>query len=515
MPRPRSKNFSKNLEYRNDKAANTEIAHRLERAVGLMKSIYGNLNFRRLEENKPIYSFEETSLMGDGVLLRPAWRVPFQDLRQASYGTSLIGALHKIDVDMVSPFSVGRYTKKDSEGFGFEMDEEDEQSDEHDLETIKEAVNFFSLMGYKTPGWSKRDKMKSVLEMMVRDTLSIDTVAFHLIRNKFGKIIEVNYLDPATIFECGEEGFRQDESVSYVQVIENQVVCTFQAEEVVLRRKHFSSDIYRRNTGFSPTEACIMDLVGVINALKFNKDRFSSRNPPLGFFSVAADLTPDALADLELQFENLYSGNFNNYRFPFIGTSAGEIKWNSLNLPSDMLFSELIQWLVSLVISSHGVSQEELGFKLKAGQTLSEPNPDKAIKRSSMRRLKSHLSFFADVFNEIKEHEPKWNDYNFTFFGVDIEDQGEVLERNKKRASTYMTVDELRAEMDLPTLGESLKERYNLTDEEFKKFKLAGAYIDSQLYMQANGSSLDAMANPEPEEGPDMGEEETEEPEIG
>jgi hypothetical protein len=496
MGRPRSNNFEKNLKYRKDPASKQISDGKLEKITSLLKSIYGVAGFR--SQNEVVTNYDEYQKLGaDGVLIRPHWRVPFEDLRKASYGTSLIGAIHKIDVDMVAPFGKAFYTKQECEGYGFELDNENQKTEKADLRIIKDAVNFFNTMGYKTPGYSKRDKFKSVLEMMTRDVLSIDSVCFQLIRNRFGQIIEMRYLDPATIYETSQEGYRGDKSISHVQVIENDVVCTFSDEEIILRRKHASSDIYRRNTGFSPTEACILDLAGIINALKFNKDRFTSRNPPLGFWTIAADVTEDTLAELQMQFENLYSGNQNNYRFPIIGTAAGDLKYQSLNLPSDIMFQDLIQWLVQLVIAAHGVSQEELGFKLKSGQTLSEPNPDKAIKRSSQRRLKSHLSFFSDVFNEIREHNKRWTRYQFTFYGINFEDVTETLGQDKQKISTYMTIDELRISKGMKPLGESMKEIYKMTDEEYEKVKLAGNLIADNTYAQFN--------NKQDQGGMDMG----------
>lgn len=501
--RPRGENYEKNLKYRKDVKGSSVIEEKIHL---LTKSLFQSLNLKRYEDqNIPVYTHEELEMQNNGVILRPAWRVPFEDLRNASYGTSLIGAIHKIDVDLTAPYSKKRYNKTDDQGYGFMLLDEEETPSEYDKQMIRRACDFFHFMGYKTEGWYKRDKIKSVIEMMTRDTLTIDTVCFHLIKNSFGKIIEIKYLDPATIFEVDpEKGFYGDLSVHYVQIIDGNVVCTFGPDEIILRRKHFSSDVYRRGTGFSPTEACILDLVGVVNALKFNKDRFTARNPPLGFFSVNADVPREKLIELQEQYTQIFTGNYNNYKLPILSTSAGDIKYQSLNMPSDLLFDKLIQWLSSLVLAAHGTSQEELGIKLMASQTLSEPAGDSKAERSSRRRIKSHLAFFCDVFNDIKDFSTEFDSYTQCFYGINEKDIDAELDRDKKKSGTYMTIDELRAEKDLKPLGEKMAELYNLTPEQAEKARFAGNYIDSQVFVQVNGMLQDNLSGEEA--GPGMDE---------
>ena len=506
MGRPRSSNYEKNLQYRKDAKGvmDREVLANYtpeKRLVSLAKSVFANLNVSKYNR-EPIYNHEQINLMNDGILLRPIWRIPFEDLRKASYTTSLIGAVHGLDVNLTAPYSQARYYNSDDQGFGFSMVDEKEKTDDYLTNLIWYAVNFFRLMGDKVEGWNRRDRMKSVMEMMTRDTLAIDQISFHLIKNRFGKLIEIKYLDPATIFEIDrDKGYRGNKNVAHVQVVDNAVVYEFEEDEVVLRRKHFSSDIYNRQTGYSPTEACISDLVGLLNALKFNKDRFTGRNPPLGFFSVNADLTQDVIEDLQIQFDNIYTGNNNNYRMPIMGTSAGDIKYQSLNLPSDAVFDRLMQWFASLVLAAHQVSEAEIGIKLNQSQSLSEPNVNEKIKHSEYRRLKSHLSFFTDVFDDIKEHCPEhFNKIQFTFYGMNEKDRKLESDLDKQEISTFKMIDELRIEKDLPTLGDKFAEIYKLTDAEKEKIKYLGAYISDTNLTQIYTGSLGNL-QPQEEDG--------------
>ena len=184
---------------------------------------------------------------------------------------------------------------------------------------------------------------------------------------------------------------------------------------------------------------------------------------------------------------------------PIIATSAGEIKYNSLNLPSDMLFDKLIQWLSSLVLAAHGVSQEELGIKLMASQSISEPNQNEKIKHSSSRRLKSHLSFFSDCFNLLKDNCSEFDSVSFTFYGTDEKDIDGELTRDEKKSKSFQTIDEIRSKRDLKTLGQELIERYSLTGEAAKKAKMLGAYISDQSFIQMNSSVIAEISGNNPE----------------
>ena len=183
--RPRSENFEKNLKYRKDTQKSSLDVKK--EAYALAKSIIANVNMNQLmkRNDSPVFSDSELEHIADGVILRPAWRIPFRDLRNASYTTSLIGAVHKIDVDLTAPYFYPRFKKSDEQGYGFMLLDEDSTPSDLDIELIKASCNFFKIMGYKTDGWSKRDHIKPVGEMMTRDILTIDQVCFWLIKNKF------------------------------------------------------------------------------------------------------------------------------------------------------------------------------------------------------------------------------------------------------------------------------------------------------------------------------------------
>jgi len=454
-------------------------------------------------QKKPIYTDEEMQFLSDGVLLRSADRVSYSDLRRASYSTSIIGAIHKIRIDDMSRFSNIVISKnKKSEGFGFQMEDEEKETTSKDKELIKNACKFFQLMGDRTEGWSKRDKLGVVFEMMIRDTLSIDGTAFFLVKNQLGRLKEVRYLDPATINAVDSgKGYRGDKRVGYVQIVNNNVKEVFEHDEIILRNQYHLSDVRMRGFGLSPTETCIMELVAMLNLLKYNRDRFNSRNPPPGMITLQGDISQEVLEELQMQYASLYSGNNNNYRIPIIA-APGDVKYMPLSgIPDDMTFDKLFQTVSSLVLAAHGMDSAELGIRLQDSQSLSEANPDGKINNSMTRSKKAMLNYFSDIFNEIKEYIPEYDDIKQVFYGISFDDDEAEIARNDKAIRTYMTIDEIRAKNDLEPLGEVFSKSYGVDLELVKR--LGGTILDGtySMYSQNILASLDG--GDDQEEGED------------
>ena len=510
--RPRGANYEKNLRKR-QKSNQTRIAY--DRA-GFIKQIQKQSNDQIISLSKgflsyvdqsevagkyitkePVYNDKELMYQSDGVLLRPPFRISCDDLRAASYGNSLIGAIHKIRVDDLSRFSQTIVKKNGSalEGFTWQADDEDT---EPDIQTVKKANKFFELMGDKIDGWSSRDRLGTVFEMMLRDTLSVDSVAFYLVKNSLGQLIEIRYLDPCTIFPVDPKvGFRGDKNIAWVQIVNHNITETFTKDEIIWKHQNHISDVRMRGFGISPTEVSILELVGVIHALKFNRDRFNSRNPPPGILSLDGDISEETMDSLQLQYSNMFSGNYNNYRIPIIATPGGKINYTPLNVQNDLQFDKLLQWLSSLVLAAHGMDQAELGMRLQASQTLSEASPDARIAHASSRAKKAMLSFFSDVFNEIKEFHPDFGEIKQCFINIDPADAERDFEKRQKAIRSHMLIDEIRQLEGLPTLGETYSKLYGLEKEEAETVKkLGGTILDAQ-FTQYSGTVLGGGGAPQ------------------
>lgn len=496
MGRPRTENYEVNLKKRlraelkkemlevqgihtvdPDRVSADQVNDKL---MLLAKSFFGQVNTEKIAGKygkEPVFTHEQYQVMTDGVRLRPVWRVDYSLLRQAAYGTSLISAIHTVRVDDLIRFA----SISKTEGLWFKMEDSEEKPDDETKELMKRAGRFFSFMGDKVDGWTEREHLYPVFEMMIRDTLTVDGLAHWMVRNPAGKLIEIRYLDPTTIFPVDPSiGYKGNRSVRFVQMIDNMVVETFGPDELIFSHKHNLSDVQTRGWGMSPLEATMLDLSGVINSLKHNRAKFS-RQPPPGFMSIQGDVTQATIESLETQWRNMVSGLDDSHAIPIVGSSAGEIKWTPLNVPNDIVFEKLMQWLVSFVLMGHGMDQAELGLRLLGSQSLAEANQNDKIKAAMTRSKKAMLTYFESVFNKVKEFRPEFSSIVVEFAGTNPEDEKEKLAKMKDEVGNFKLIDEYRIENDLPILGEKIAELYG---EDFEKVKKAGATILNPAYLQ-------------------------------
>ncbi len=480
----------------------------------LTKTLYSMIDIQKQDmraKRNVVYNFETDRLTSDGVIMRPHWRPAFQELRKATYTNSLIGAIIKIRVDDISPYFETRKTTKAElrEGFAFTTEDELAEPSEQDLEAFKNASEFFKIMGEKCFGWETRDRLKAVGQMMTRDILSIDSLCFFLVKNVFGKVIEMRYLDPATIFPVDRsKGYLGDFEISHVQVIDNQVKNQFRHGEIFFKNMSNISDIKYRGSGMSPTETSILQIVDIIRALRFNSNRFD-RPQSYGFLSTGQSITPEQEDALGMQWENMFSNQDNGTHIPIMH-GVEDLKYTALNMPNELQFDRLIQILSSLVFANFGMDQAEAGLRLNNSSTLSEASQDGRIKSSRNRAIKSILAFYSDTFNELLDILPEFKGIRQIFTGIEV-DQNAELDKDKKLLTTYKSLDSIRKKNNEKPLWEEIRDEYGLSEEDAQKIKLIGAIPIDPTFNQwatmtiqkldGGGDGMGGMGEEQPPDG--------------
>ncbi|HNM04685.1 MAG TPA: hypothetical protein PKK05_17365, partial [Leptospiraceae bacterium] len=174
----------------------------------------------------------------------------------------------------------------------------------------------------------------------------------------------------------------------------------------------------------------------------------------------------------QLQWQNIFQNPDNGTVVPIL--AGTDVKYTSLNMPSELMFDRLIQILSSLVFANFGMDQAEAGLRLNNSQSLSEASHDYRIASSKDRAKKAMLSFFSDVFNEILEDIEGTEGIKQYFTGIE-EDRDAELDRDKKLLNTYMSLDSVRKKNNQPALAEEIRDMYKLSDEQYEKIKMIGA----------------------------------------
>ncbi|EMO25405.1 phage portal-like protein [Leptospira interrogans serovar Bataviae str. HAI135] len=341
------------------------------------------------------------------------------------------------------------------------------------------------LMGDKSlPTWRERERLGEVLEMATRDTLAIDTVAYQRTYNRRNELIDITYLDPATIFRVDpKKGYKGDRTITHVQMIRNQVVEVYEAGRIVLRHKNNISDVRFRGFGISPIESCILEIMSLIFVIKHNADRFNSRNPPRALITSEGNIQKADQERLELEWENAYYGNRSGFRLPML-FGAGKIQVHNLEVNDDFEFDKLLQMSASLICARYGIDPAQIGLKLNQSATLSEPSVDG---RQHFARDRSHgslMAFHRDCLNEA--HDPQDDSlYKLIFNGVKVDESSKKADLYDKQFKTFRTLDDILKAEDKPTmqeLADSYKTNGVISDDQAKKFAQMGMLIGNPYF---------------------------------
>ncbi len=125
-----------------------------------------------------------------------------------------------------------------------------------------------------------------------------------------------------------------------------------------------------------------------------------------------------------------------------------------------MEFNAWMDFLIKIACSMFGMDPIEVNFQYgNVGQknTLKESSNREKITESKERGLRPLLEFIADCINE-QIIWPINEAFCLEFVGLDAMTRSDAADLAGKRVKTIMTVDELRAEDDLPPLPDGLGE---------------------------------------------------------
>ncbi len=425
---------------------------------------------------------DRNRLISDGVMLRPPWRLKEADLRKVTYGGNIAGAIVQLRVDDAKIHARPDKTL----GYWAKLEDPDLEPTAQDKKRIQGKLQLVKDMGTRlATDWYDRENLEQVLDMATGDVLTIDKIAALRTRDRRGETIDARYLDPATIFQVHPvHGYRGDRNITHVQVIDFQVVEVYERGRIILKNKRALSDREYRGHGLSPTEAVIHEIMGSIYAIKQNLDRFSGRNPPK-FIMTSKSSVPEEVRELfELVWEAAYSGGRMNFQVPLIH-NIEDLEVHKIDFENDMIWEKWMNWTANMTLARYAVDEAELGLRLGHGQSLSEPSVEGRIRLSRNRGhgalMRFHESWLGALFADPPTEKRPVVIY---FAGTTDEDRNAKLDRDVKRISNFETLDAIRAEYDLPSMGEVGKDYFPDDEEKQKKYALLGALIYNQYFAQ-------------------------------
>lgn len=441
------------------------------------------------------------------------FNLSFDILREIAQRTIPIGAIQNNRCMQLRPFSQPSYNDNDV-GFRVKLNSKEGIPDKQDKIVMAEIEEFLLNCGnIGIEGSDEREGLAEVLDMLTRETMTIDQIAISLRRNRKGKMVDFWVLDAATIKRVlkGREKTFGDERIKFVQEIDGRILETFTPDDLIFTYMNRRTHIRRRGYGYSYLEMCIDMITAWLFGMAYNKEIFNSSSQPKGILSFAGQqLEQEDLEELQRQWISMFRGVKGMWKTPILQHDA---KWIQIAPNNrDMEFNEYIQMLSSWICAIHGIDAAELGMKLnQTGGVLNE-NKEAQLYYSKDRGLKDLLYFHGSWMNNLINRVPEWKRYHAEFTGMEAKSQKGLLEVDQMQVKTYLTVNEKRKEKDLPPLPDGDV----ILDPTYIQFVQAKQMEQQESQQEEGGSDFgDQEALPAPEED-EEGEEGTSlEPELG
>ena len=309
-----------------------------------------------------------------------------------------------------------------------------------------------------------RDDFETFLRKITRDAIILNTPAFEVVPDKTGKPAEWLAADAGTIFRCTpktpyEDTQSGENRAAFVQVLNDQEVAYYTSSEMAFAARNPRTEV--KNKGYGHPE--LLDLMSVMlnlsYAFLYNQNYFKLGGQK-GVLAVMGEMSERQFEGFKRMMVSATSGVKNAFRLAMVNPQGpgADIKWVPFGATNrDMEFSEWINWNYKIACANFGIAPEETGFYYGnegGGQAMFESSAEAKIRMGKSKGLRPLVRFIEKLLNRyiISRLNP---DFRIQFLGLDTMTEDSAADLDKKRVSSYMTLNELRAEKGMKSLGEA------------------------------------------------------------
>jgi hypothetical protein len=378
----------------------------------------------------------------------------YTTLRQMARKMPVYKAILQTRIIQVASFGQ-RQTDDRSPGFGVILRDEKATPTKQDKIRMSQLEDWMLQTGSLwAPG---RDDFKTFLKKMVRDSLVLDQGCFEVVRNRKGDPAEFYALDGATIrladVPPSAQAQQDPEEVKYVQVYDEVIISEFSGQDLCFGVRNPRTDIRANGYGYSELEMLINEVTALLWGFEYNKRFFSQGTAAQGCFNFKGSAPQSKIDAFRRQWKMMFSGVNNSHRIPM--ANFDEVQWIDLSVDNQKMgYADWMDWLTKITCGVCQFDPAEIGFNYgNSGQTnqmFSTPVESK-LKHSKDKGLRPLLDDLALWFN-IHLIWPLDPNFQFAFLGMDAKSTDQAIDLSKKESEFKKTVDEVRAEDDLPPL---------------------------------------------------------------
>lgn len=244
--------------------------------------------------------------------------------------------------------------------------------------------------------------------------------------------------------------------VSYVQVVNGQIENIYSDDELIFGVRNPRTDIYVQGYGLSEIEQGLTIISSMLYSEMYNRANFTNGAIPMGILNLKGDnWTDEQLEAFKRHWTSQVAGAENAKKTPVLQSEG--IEWIDFNKTNrDMEFSSWLEYLLKVLCALYRIDPAELNFEMQGGvqQTpLFESAQEWKLKASRDRGLKPLLGFIAKLINKhiidkIDDH------FALEFVGLDEMSEEDKHNMLTEQLSSYMTLNEVRRQLDMPDLPE-------------------------------------------------------------
>lgn len=395
-------------------------------------------NGKGFKDSKGILSFEVLRRMGNIHIIRSIVNTRIEQIQNF---------LHFSEDDQKEGFTIRKKTSLFKEG--------KKEISSAEKKKIEEIVEFLMNSGFNEK-WDNIDDFQTFVRKIAFDSLTLDQLAFEVVRDKGWNIKKYRAVDASLIRFLDSVDLKQRERLEdyrfkgylprFCMTWDEQILINPTTKEPILYYpwelgfgiRNKSSDIRKNGYGTSELEILVELITGVLWSIQYNMNNFSIGSTPKGFINVKnANISDSNLNEFRQAWSQMMTGVRNAKRTPVI--NGIDLEWIDLDKSNrEMEYQEWAQFLVIMVCSVYRIDPSELGFSFKNQAQLFGQDGQKArLQHSREKGLKPILIFLENIITKYIVSEID-EDYEFVFTGIEVEDEETQVNLDKTKLESGM-----------------------------------------------------------------------------
>lgn len=315
-------------------------------------------------------------------------------------------------------------------GFAIKLKDQTQKLGKDEQQSIQLLEGFFTNCGWERNPRQRmrlrRDNFSGFMAKQVRDTLVLDSAPIETEwkRDRSLGLDGFYAVDGATIRLCNEEGYRDDDEVFALQVVQGNIRAAYTYDDLIYVPRNPRTDVLVGGYGFSETELLIQTVTGFLNAMSYNLKYFDSNNIPKGMLHLSGDYSTEDLSAFKRYWNAMVKGINNAWTLPVMVSKNQESKaaFEKFGVDvDDVMFAKWMTFLTAIICAIYGIAPDEINFEgFTAGNTsaLSGSDTEEKLINSKDKGLRPLLAHFEDLFSDyiVSEFGDK---YVFRWTGLD------------------------------------------------------------------------------------------------